>query len=71
MRIDSVDGMIKAAAAPITARQAMSCHMAVDKVAKPGRHEEEQQARVATRPFARSGRPARPVVNSRPAKTSE
>ena len=35
MRIDSVDGMIKAAAAPITARQAMSCHMAVDKVAKP------------------------------------
>ena len=33
MRIDSVAGMISAAAAPITARQAMSCHIDVDAAA--------------------------------------
>jgi len=35
MRIDSVDGMISAAAAPMTARQAISCHMALESVARP------------------------------------
>ena len=33
MRIDSVAGMISAAAAPITARQAMSCHISPEKAA--------------------------------------
>src|SRR5271169_3934960 len=35
IRIESVDGMISAPAAPMTARQAISCHIAVDSVAAP------------------------------------
>ena len=43
MMIDSVDGMINAPAAPITARHAISCHIAVDSDASAGADEEQHQ----------------------------
>src|SRR5947209_8670658 len=70
MRIDSVDGMISAAAPPMTARQAISCHMALDRVANPAatRYRTRPSWRAPLRPY-RS--PRAPVVNSSPANTSE
>ncbi len=70
IRIDRVDGMMKAAPTPMRARQAMSCHMALDIEAQPA------PARKMIRPSWRAPlrpnlSPRAPVVNSRPAKTSE
>ena len=52
MRIDNVDGMISAAAAPMTARQAMSCHMTVESDANPAptRNRTSPSCRVPLRP---------------------
>ena len=70
MRIESVDGMMSAAAAPITARHAISCHIAVDIEASPAptRNSNSPSWSAPLRPY-RS--PRAPVVNKRPAKTSE
>ena len=69
-RIDNVDGMISAAAAPISARQAMSWPM-VDEAeasAAPIRKIINPSCSAPLRP---NRSPSAPVENSRPAKTSE
>ncbi len=58
-RIDSVDGMMNAAPTPITARQAMSCHMASDTRRQDAGDQVDAPGRTAARPCARSGRRAR------------
>jgi hypothetical protein len=70
IKIDSVDGMISAAATPITARQAISCHMVVDSAASAAaiRNSTSPSCNAPLRP-KRS--PSAPVENSSPAKTSE
>ncbi len=69
-RIDSVDGMMNAAPTPMSARQAMSCHIAVDSVART------QATRYTLRPSCSAPlRPKRspiaPLEKSSPANTSE
>ena len=69
-RIDRVEGMMSAAARPMTARQAMSCHMAWEKVA--ARQARRKRSRPAwSAPLRPKRSPRAPVVNSRPANTSE
>src|SRR4051794_29898468 len=70
MRIDSVDGMMSAAAAPITALHPMSSHIVLDAAAS------DEATRNSTSPLwsvpLRPKRsPRAPVEKSRPAKTSE
>src|SRR5579862_8490145 len=69
-RIDSVDGMMNAAAAPMSARHAINSHIAVDADASdaPMRKPTSPSCSAPLRP-KRS--PSAPVENSRPANTSE
>src|SRR5438876_2467316 len=68
--IDNVDGMMNAAAAPMSARHTISCHIAVDAAASdaPTRNPTSPNCSAPLRP-KRS--PSAPVENSRPANTSE
>ncbi len=69
-RMDRVDGMMNAAAMPMTARQAISCHIASDAEAKrqATRYSASPNCSAPLRPY-RS--PSAPVEKSRPANTSE
>src|SRR2546423_8401048 len=69
-RIESVDGMMNAAPTPISARHAMSCHIAFDMVASTHatRYTTRPNCNAPLRPY-RS--PSAPLENSSPAKTSE
>ena len=69
-RIDRVEGMMNAAPTPISARQAMSCHMAVDSVARTHAQQEHGQAELqrALAPEAvaeRAGREQQPGEDER------
>ena len=70
MMIDSVDGMINAPATPMTARHAISCHIAVDMRREPGadeeQHQPELQRALAPVPVAeRAGREQQPGEHER------
>jgi hypothetical protein len=69
-RIESVDGMMNAAPAPMSARHAMSCHIAVDwdAAAAPTKNVTRPNCSAPLRP---NRSPIAPVENSSPAKTSE
>src|SRR2546427_5206494 len=55
MRIDSVDGMMRAAPAPIRARQAISCHMAWEASPAPMRNRANPSWRAPLRPPVADG----------------
>ena len=69
-RIDNVDGMMKAAPRPITARHPMICPVVVacDAAAAPTKKAASPNCSAPLRP-KRS--PSAPAENSSPAKTSE
>ena len=69
-RIESVDGMISAADAPIAARQAMSCHISVDSDASAAATRKPTSPSCSA-PLRPNRSPSAPVENSRPANTSE
>ncbi len=70
IKIDKVDGMMNAAARPMSARQAISSPMEVDCDARvqPIRNSSRPSCSAPLRP---NRSPSAPVVNNRPANTSE
>ena len=69
-RIDSVDGMMNAAHAPIKARQPISCHISVDADASAALNRKPSNPSWSA-PFRPNRSPMAPAVNSSPANTSE
>ena len=70
MMIESVDGMMNAPAAPMTARHAMICHISVDSDANPAPTRNSTRPNCSA-PLRPKRSPSAPVEKSRPAKTSE
>ncbi len=70
MMIDSVDGMINAAAAPITARLPISCHISLDSVASTAPNRKSTSP-ICSAPLRPKRSPSAPVVKRSPAKTRE
>jgi hypothetical protein len=69
-RIESVDGMMSAAAAPMSARHAISCHISLDADASTAATRKTTRPSCST-PLRPKRSPSAPVENNSPANTRE